>query len=504
MKKLIAMLLVLTTVLCICASCKSNKNETVDSSDSDSSESAYTWPSNLDYSGYDGYDFRILTWGSNGGQHWSAYEFIYDESLTGDVVNDAVNERDKKLEEKLNISISYIEKPQADIKEFARTSIQAGGDDFDLVSVSISSASSLAQEGDFLDLYDYTDILNLDADYWDQGASEQLSIGNHLYFTVSDLTLTDKQATWVVFFMPGLLSQYPSLTEGYENGLFSMVEQGEWTIEKMYNMVKTVSHDTGDGEMTDADYYGHCGEVFNLAALMVGCGSLVAEKDSDDIPQYVWTDNIDSLVNSYSYVYEIVENSDYSMLSGKMQQYGYSDVWVDGFGTMMNDERVLFNVTGMNRCKLYRDMESDFCIVPVPKADESQENYRMLMSYGYANCVAIPVTCQDVERTCTILEAMTSLASQTTYSAYIDKALGTKYLRDEDSREMLSIIFDNRVYDPVDIYGWGTGTQGLFTGAPSVTAVSSSIQAVKKYTQNSIKKGVQKFEKVYEKNGENN
>ncbi len=502
MKKIVALFLVVAMIVCVFAGCGKKAGNGDKPSDGTATQS-YDWPANLPAdANYDGYEFRILSWGSDSGPHWSAYEMYYDESLKGDVVNDAVLTRDKTIEEKLNIELSYNYQSKADIAEYARTSILAGADDFDIVSVPLQSAATLSGEGLFLDLYDYKDILNLDEKWWDSNANKQLSIQNHLYFTTSSLTLVDKNATWVVFFTKGMIDKY-NLCPDYDNGIYSMVEEGEWTIDKMYEMVKAVSGDTnGDGEMTDQDTYGHCGEQFNLGALMIGCGSHVTEKDETDTPVYVWTEQTDSLKTSYEYVHDIVLNADYSILSGKMGGYGYKDVWTDGFGSLMTNERVLFNVTGMNRCKLYRDLDCEFGIVPVPKADKNQENYASLMSMGMANSIAIPQTCTDTERTCTILEAFTCLAYQTTYKAYIEKALTFKYLRDDDSAEMLDIIFNSRLYDSVDTYGWGKGTASVFGGAPATSAVASTIKAVQKITQKSIEKALVEYQKIYDKVGE--
>lgn len=63
------------------------------------------------------------------------------------------------------------------------TQSNAGSGDFDLLTVSINQAATLAKEGLLLDLNDYSDILNLKESYWDQSAINQFSIANHLYFT---------------------------------------------------------------------------------------------------------------------------------------------------------------------------------------------------------------------------------------------------------------------------------------------------------------------------------
>ncbi|MCI8589569.1 MAG: extracellular solute-binding protein [Clostridiales bacterium] len=502
MKKILAMLLVFVMVLCVFASCKKDDGGSTGSTEPSNSAN-YEWPTNLDYSGFDGYDFRILTWGSLGGSHWGAFEFYYNKDLQGDVVNDAVLERDKKLEEKLNINISYIEQQGGD--EFlnrARQSILAGTDDFDLISANLHNAATMATEGLLLDLMDYSDILNLQEDYWDQSANAQLSVNNHLYFTISDLTLVDKQATWVVYFVKNMIGTY-NLAPDYNNNLYEMVKAGDWTIEEMFRMVQAVSRDaTGDGEMGLDDIYGHIGEQYNYVALMVGCGAQVTKKDANDLPVYCFTDNLDTMVNSWTRVKDIVGNANYSMLSGRLQNIGVDgDLWVDGMGSMMEKEEALFNVTGMNRCKLFRGLDCEFGILPLPKADKSQENYRSGMSWGQANTVAIPLTAPDPERTATILEAMTCLASQTTYKAYVDRALTYKYLRDEESADMLDIIFDNRVYEVVDIYKWGQGISSTFGEGLDPTRLASHVNMAKNSTQKEIQFGLDDLEAIYDKTG---
>lgn len=498
MKKLLTLMLVLVLILGIFVSCKQKTPASTANTDL-TGDFSYVWPSNLDYSGYGGESFRILTWGSTGGDHWSAYEFCYDESLQGDIVNDAVLERDKKLEEKLDIKIEYVEQQKGDdMLAYTRNTINAGSDDFDVASVSIEQAGALAQEGLLLDLYDYADILNLNEDYWNPDSNQRLSVGNHLYFAINDLTLVDKQATWAVFFTKGMVEKF-NLCEGYENGLYSMVTEGDWTIEAMYNMVKKVSQDTnGDGVMGLDDTYGHIGENWNYTFLMIGCGSQVTHKDSNDLPYYCWTDQIDSITSSYQYVYDIVGNTNYSMTATRMIELGIPEenVWTGSFGGMMAKDQALFNVTGMNRCKLYRDLECEFGIVPLPKADKEQKNYYSATELTNVNTVSIPLTAADPAKTATILEAMTALASQTTYTAYIDKALTYKYLRDDDSAAMLEIIFAGRTFDLADVYGWGYGNVDVFGSVPAPGSVPTLMNSFKKMTEKAITKGVEAFEKI--------
>lgn len=497
MKRIIAVVLVLAMGLMLLAACTESKDKKETEPSTEGPTTNYFWPENLGDATYEGYEFKILNWGDTGGDHWSAYEFIYDQGMQGDVINDAVFERDSLFEEKFKVDLTYIVKDKATIGTFAENSILAGGNDFDVLSIGLTTASRLALDGLLLDLYDYKDILNLDEDWWDKSANDQISFANHLFFTNSDLTLVDKQATWVVFFTKSMIGKY-NLIPDYNNDLYAMVDDGAWTIEAMYNMVKTVSDDAdGDGEMTDQDIYGHAGEGFNLAALMVGCESRITGKDENDLPYFMWTENSDQHVESARMANEIVNNSDYSMLSGRMQGYtGGEDVW-QALGGLMSTERLLFNVTGMNRCRLYRDLECEFGIVPVPKANRQQSQYYSLMSMGQANSIAIPLTCSDPERTCVLLEGLTCLASQTTYKAYIDKALTYKYLRDEESADMLDIIFNGRMYDSCDVYSLGVGNSSVFGSKITASTIVSKMESMRNVTETMIKKKTEEFNKKY-------
>ncbi len=490
MKKILALILVLSTFLCCAVSCN-DQGGAVDESDRIGIAEEYGI-ADREFTDYNGYDYRILTVGSTGGDHWSAYEFHYNDKVTGDALNEAVKERDNALGGLHNITVSYLVKEG--VTDFARQTILAGGDEFDLITADLSGAATLTREGMLINLRDYDDVLNLDADYWDQRANESLDINGHLYFTCSDLTLIDKQATWVVFFTKTLLAKYPELTAGYES-IYEMVEKGEWTIEKMYNMVKAVSLDDGDGVWTDQDVYGHFGETFSVRSLMIGCGAVCIEKDTKGEYVYSLNNHVDDIVYSFKFVDEIVDG-DCSMTSTEMASYA-SDVWVEGAGGMMEKDKVLFNLTGMNRCRLYRNLEADFGILPMPKANVEQENYQMLMT-SYANSVAIPITAPDKVRSCEILETMTSIANKTTYYAYIEQSLKGKYLRDDGSEAMLDIIFDSRRYDIGDIFG-GFGAAQIVGNIPNPETVASFIAKQETRCKKTLERLLDDLDGVFEK-----
>jgi hypothetical protein len=102
-------------------------------------------------------------------------------------------------------------------------------------------------------------------------------------------------------------------------------------------------------------------------------------------------------------------------------------------------------------------MDSDFGILPLPKYDERQENYRSLVNPYTGVMLGIPKSVNDLDRTGMILEAISAESRYTLQPAYYDMNLKIKNTRDTDSEAMLDIIYDTRytLYDIAEIYNFG-------------------------------------------------
>jgi hypothetical protein len=103
----------------------------------------------------------------------------------------------------------------------------------------------------------------------------------------------------------------------------------------------------------------------------------------------------------------------------------------------------------------FREMQTNFGVIPFPKLDEAQQKYYTYSSNGVP-LFAVPITNPDLERTGIIAEALAAESSKTVIPAYIDVALGNKYLRDDDSKPMIDIILNSRVYDLAYSYQWSS------------------------------------------------
>ena len=124
--------------------------------------------------------------------------------------------------------------------------------------------------------------------------------------------------------------------------------------------------------------------------------------------------------------------------------------------TMFANDQVLFYSRYLCIIKKYRDMDTDFGVLPYPKFDEAQkEYYHTVAPYG-CSFICVPAVVEDVEMTGSVLEAMACESMYTVTPAYYDITLEGKQLRDDESAEMLDIILGSRVFDLGQFYQVGT------------------------------------------------
>ena len=425
---------------------------------------------------YGGYEFNVIDKGAFN-THWTSRD-VFAAEQTGDPINDAVYERNSKVEEKYNVKITE-DAGQSDPAGAAKKVALAGDDTYDFYAFSMQSYASLATQGLLLD-WNKIPYIDLDRVWYDQNCRESLSIGGKVYFASGDFNIMDKDATWAIMFNKNLARNL-NLPD-----LYAMVNDGTWTMEALYSCMANASADiNGDGQHGYDDQWGMAGENWNTNALVAAAGVKVFDKDENDMPFVAM--NTERYFQAFEIASQIMGDRDKTMSSSWVT--GFADVWEDCFHAAFKEDRLLFYFTGLNRCTLLRSMETDFGIVPNPKYTESQERYYDLISLASGNGMAIPVTTQDTERTGIIVEALSAESKYTLTPAYYDITLKTKLSRDEESAAMLDIIFTSRVFELGLEFGWG----GLFDLPGSLTGKGSDAIA------SSVAKKIPSAEKAMQK-----
>ena len=132
-----------------------------------------------------------------------------------------------------------------------------------------------------------------------------------------------------------------------------------------------------------------------------------------------------------------------------------NDRWKITSAMFQQDQILIRTTTFQPVPRDLRKMETDFGVLPIPKFDEAQEKYYSTMNSTFG-VVAVPVTSTDLDRAGIILEAMAVESISTVSPAFYEVSLQGKVFRDDDSQEMLDIIFANKVYDIGLLFNVGT------------------------------------------------
>lgn len=458
-----------------------NQSETVKEETVDPTQAALNNAiAKLDGKDYAGYTFRIMDRSEEQDPNWETID-VWSESENGDTINDAVYQRNRLLEENLNIKITEekVKNPYVN----AKTSIMAGSDDFDIFTDGLSLLATLAVEGYLVDL-NTVPSLNLSADWWDQDMNHDLSIINKLFFCTGDISIMDNYGTWCVMFNKDIASNY-DLENIYEH-----VNAGTWTIPLMYQMAKEVTKDIdGNGVLDDTDQWGFLTESYNEYGLWAAGAQHITAKDADDLP--ILDAYSDRSVDVINLVTQFTQDTSCTLIADKVK---------DGTGCAFTNEHfgsgnALFIYGGMWLITKYRAYDVNFGIVPAPKYDESQTRY--YNTYSYSNCTAfsVPTTTADIARTGTITEAMAEISKYTLTPAYYEVALKGKFIRDEESAEMLDIILAQRAYDLGMIFNWGNMFSTITSLSTSKNAdFASSYAKRESATQKAIDKFIEQLD----------
>ena len=149
-----------------------------------------------------------------------------------------------------------------------------------------------------------------------------------------------------------------------------------------------------------------------------------------------------------------------------------------------------------------RGMEDEFGVVPMPKYDEEQKEYRTLLHDAFTVFSILRTVDGDrLDETGAVLEAMASVSYKTVRPAYYETTLRTKIAQDPQSAEMFDIIIDNIYIDAGIIYTNALSSfhdkfrQIMGSGKNTVT---SQYKAVTRSAERALEKMIMKLDKITE------
>jgi len=386
-------------------------------------------PDNLPDQKFDGEGFRVMSFGTVNGFNYTTE--IWVEELNGDACNDAVYNRNVKIEDRFDVKISVTEdaNPHTTVKTF----VTAGTPDYHIVG--------------FYDFVTYTPVnagvlmnwleapyVDLDQPWHNKMANDGATINNKLFSICSDLSITSMTYTHAIFTNTGLLADFGYSTDD----LYGFVKEGAWTIDKMIEVTTPMYIDkNGNGAADTNDTYGFGYQITN--------------------PGDVWLTAFGEKVCSYSpetgIELSFMSDKTVSILE-KLLDYHYNCQGFTKLATQYDEETYFLEeklvMAPMRFAAAYnklRDMDAVYTMIPFPKWDENQEGYYTNADDKFT-VFGLPLTsAPEIEFVSIIFEALAAESYKSVYPAYYDQALKGKYSSDATTAEMVELIMAGRAFD---------------------------------------------------------
>lgn len=413
---------------------------------------------------------------------------LYADSILSDSINDAVYDRNERLKDQYNFNIEAIESAAQSYPTRMINWCLAGECPADVITAGGYDMTKIALKGVLRDLKQ-VDGLNLEEEWWNTTLNDQLSIANSLFYMSGDIICEDNMAVRVLFF-----NKTVAENKKYDPAsIYDMVNNNEWTLEKMFQMASNCYEDLDEiaGQSKD-DAYGLTIQA-GLAnyVFMTASDVRISRKNAEDIPELVIGSDRDVTITDQIGTYLNSGNAIYVGDDGTVQ-----GAFKKGNALFMSE--VLGTVRNM------RNWDVKFGILPLPKYSTDQATFNHFADGNCLNLLAIP-TDNDakIDKIAFALEAMCIESVNTLNPAFYDKMLRGRYSYDVESWGMLDIILDSFFVENANLFrsdketeGWGVFQNefnNAVTAGESITGVLASHGDT---TRTLIEKTVSKFKDI--------
>jgi hypothetical protein len=459
MKKSLCLLLSLLLLAIPLAGCSEGGETNTDASTSDASNAADASPGEteapeetgesfdpgLPEKDFDGRTFTFFTKANSSWSDW-AESSIWTEGMTGEVLNDAVFERNDFISDQYNVLFAEYAPSSGSFTSEAEAAVTAGDTTYDVLMPPLNLAGGLLKKG-YLVKLDDVEYLDMTKAWWDARSVDDLSIAHQHYMLSGDLSTLNNDATWCTMINLQLIDDF-----GLEKP-YTFVKNDTWTFDTYKSLCETASVDLdGDGDYDSDDSIANLTQNENATAMLVTFGYHLIDKDENDLPVFTLGSNerVDSILRDVS---DFMLDKRLSLNYHQYGNLGYHLLTTK----MFQENHGLFWITNLQMVIRLREMETDFGIAPCPKYDEQQKNYQNVVWF-VGSYASIPISAGNVDESGFLLEALSAKSREILRPAYYEVALSMKYLRDQESVEMLDLIIGNRAYELEHAFSFGASS----------------------------------------------
>jgi hypothetical protein len=343
-----------------------------------------------------------------------------------------------------------------------------------MINIVDRDVMTLLTKGKYIYSTDELPYINPSKEYWNQKTKELYTIAGKSFFLNGANMLN-----YIDTIKHLVYNKQIAQDNGVEN-IYNLVRDGKWTMDKMFDIAKTITRDiNGDGVLDDSDLWGIIAwpDEFYPAMWADTANPLVA-KDEQGLPFFNVPGNM-RLADIFNRLYDRSnEGGLYDTYVDKKSKFKNVPAHYEYVNAMFTDGRGLFASSAFCKMLSLRDMEADYGIIPYPAYEEKKpgEPYN-----GYAATsmiFVVPAINPDPEMVSVIMEAQAAGFYKHVIPAYYDIIVREKLTRDEESRDILDMLYKNAFSDMADTIFISVRAEyaGLFrTKANTITSHTEKI-----------------------------
>jgi len=412
------------------------------------------------------------------------YNDLYAAEQTGDQFNDSIYKTISQVQDRLNVKLDYRNESfvWSGLNAFTskiEASILANDDKMDLIIGASSFTGSLSKGGLFENLTK-NKYVDLTRSYYNQSVSDSI-VGNYVPFACGDFSIGNLKNAYAIF---GNSDIYASL--GRTENVYQAVWDGTWTIESLSTMIADVYADLdGSATANENDRYGLTFGDFNkYVGFFHSCGNLMLTKNDGD---FSFSMEDERAVDTMSVLRSLICDNPNALRQTKTNKADGVTMIDSGDGNCASkqflDGNALLSCSLIcDAKKICSDITFPYFLLPYPKLNENQENYRIsLQRCCYA---LIPTSAASSDRSGAVLEALASEYSREVLPIYCEVYLKARYSIDSDVARVFDLINQSIVFDAGLIYSDALNTPSTtirtYITSANVSGWTSSVTALKR------------------------
>ncbi len=428
---------------------------------------------------------------------FNTYEDGTQQSMP-EVLNDNLKYRADFVEDTLGITLLEEKvldtgRPGGGMCTHIREGNLSATEDYQIVVPCLYDGATLAVEGHLYNLLGKEfNNLQIEAPWWNQEFNNNMTYGGQLYFTIGDLGTVNKGSTAALYVNLELWEKH-GLSEKYGGTPYELVRNGKWTVDTVFEAATTIgSDDDNSGKIDYKDTFGWGGQLDDMWSVFYASGEKIAKANADGYPSItIYNERSARLMEKLQ---ELVQDKEhYISANDYFGVVQWPSVLVEeGF----TDGRALFYNASVGTVINLGVMEQAFGMVPVPKADETQDDYYSLVNPWTSTCFAVP-TCVVGEKLAMTIDVLNVMGAESlnTVAPNYQEILEYMKIRDDDSADMLNnYILPNRGCDVGMVYKWGNLDTLLHDMASqNIGTFASNYEAKKDAAENALQETIDFF-----------